>query len=249
MFILLDIEDKILLDPADLNPTSSVTSNELKPFPLPSINNINEIQQQQPQTNKQQDTPLYTDIVYNKLRNKYINKIILNQGLVVSIYKYTIKSNMIVEIEGVINVEYECSLIVFRPQIGDVLYGKITHSNQDNIIVDCDIIKVKIPNEQLMKPANYDNEEKVWFWSYENNNYYYDIGEKCRMKVIDVNFISNNHLMKLLNEHSEDIEGGDKKIKEFQQNENEEDVITKDKIMEITCTFNEEGLGPIKWWK
>ena len=63
MFILLDIEDKILLDPADLNPTSTVTSNELKPFSLPSINNINEIQQQQPQTTKQQETPLYTDIV------------------------------------------------------------------------------------------------------------------------------------------------------------------------------------------
>ena len=74
MFILLDIEDKILLDPAELNPSSSLTSNELKPFSLPSINNINEIQQQH--TNKQQETTTYTDIVYNKLRHKYINKII-----------------------------------------------------------------------------------------------------------------------------------------------------------------------------
>lgn len=249
MFILLDIEDKIILDPAELNPSSTLSSNEINPFPLPSINNINEIQSQQTKTTKQQEVQPYTDIIYNKLRLKYINKIILNQGLVVSIYKYTIKSNMIVEIEGVINVEYDCSLIIFRPQIGDILYGRITNSNQDNIMVDCEIIKVKIPNEQIMKPANYDNEEKVWFWSYENNNYYYDIGEKCRMKVIDVNFISNNHLMKLLNEYNEDIEGSDKKVKELPPKENEEETITKDKIMEITCTFGEEGLGPIKWWK
>ena len=25
--------------------------------------------------------------------------------------------------------------------------------------------------------------------------------------------------------------------------------LTKDMIMQIYCSFNEEGLGPIKWWK
>ena len=25
--------------------------------------------------------------------------------------------------------------------------------------------------------------------------------------------------------------------------------LTKDMIMEVTCTMSEEGLGPLKWWK
>ena len=43
-------------------------------------------------------------------------------------------------------------LIIFRPQVGDLLYGKIINSDDYFITVDCDIIKVKVPAEQLMKP-------------------------------------------------------------------------------------------------
>ncbi len=43
-------------------------------------------------------------------------------------------------------------LIIFRPQIGDIIYGKITHSDFSSLSVDCDVVKVKVPVEQLMKP-------------------------------------------------------------------------------------------------
>jgi hypothetical protein len=45
-------------------------------------------------------------------------------------------------------------LIVFKPQVGDLLYGKIINSDMNYITVDCDIIKVKVPVEQLMKPTS-----------------------------------------------------------------------------------------------
>lgn len=47
----------------------------------------------------------YKQIVYLKMRQKYISRILLGHGIVVSIIKYLIKSNLIVEIEGLINVE------------------------------------------------------------------------------------------------------------------------------------------------
>lgn len=47
----------------------------------------------------------YKEIVYLKMREKYISRILLGHGIVVSIIKYLIKSNQVVEIEGVINVE------------------------------------------------------------------------------------------------------------------------------------------------
>ncbi len=43
-------------------------------------------------------------------------------------------------------------LILFRPQLGDILYGKIISSDWEFIEVDCDILTVKVPVEQLMKP-------------------------------------------------------------------------------------------------
>ena len=34
-----------------------------------------------------------------------------------------------------------------------------------------------------------------------------------------------------------------------EQDESEVIELTKDMIMEVTCTMSEEGLGPLKWWK
>jgi|LauGreDrversion4_2_1035121.scaffolds.fasta_scaffold523995_2 hypothetical protein len=45
-------------------------------------------------------------------------------------------------------------LIIFRPQLGDILYGKIIGSDTEYITVDCEILKVKVPVEQLMKPSH-----------------------------------------------------------------------------------------------
>lgn len=75
MFILYTIEDKILLKPGDLD--LSKLSNDIS----------------------------YEDIVLEKVREKYIGKILLGHGIVVSMKKFVIKTNLIVEIEGVINVE------------------------------------------------------------------------------------------------------------------------------------------------
>ena len=42
---------------------------------------------------------------------------------------------------------------MLQPTIGDIIFGKIIVSNIDFITVDCEMIKVKVPTEKLMKPA------------------------------------------------------------------------------------------------
>ncbi len=54
--------------------------------------------------NTSTDSP-YEDIILNKTKEKYIGKVLLNHGIIVTIKKLLLKTNMIVEIEGVINVE------------------------------------------------------------------------------------------------------------------------------------------------
>lgn len=214
MFFLLSLEDKILLDPSkfdELIPKNKDNSKSPKK---------------------------YSDLVYILLRNKYISKIILDQGLVISIKSFKIKSDLIVEIEGVIDVKYECTLLMFCPKEGELLYGKICESENEYITIDCDIIKVKISNKQLMQPCYYNSKEKLWFWSFEGKNYYYEKGQKCRLKVIYVNFKSKKEIAEKINlqiNHKEEDE--------------KENKLQKEDIMDICCSMAEEGLGPVGWWE
>jgi DNA-directed RNA polymerase subunit E'/Rpb7 len=75
MFLIYTIDDKILLKPEELN----------------KKHNGIEIS--------------YEDILLSKLKEKYLGKVLLNNGIVVSIKKFVMKNNLIVEIEGLINVE------------------------------------------------------------------------------------------------------------------------------------------------
>ena len=229
MFSLLTIEDKILLDPSLFAELIHDKKQKKKHNQKEQIDNKIEI-------NK------YSDIVYLKLREKYISKIIIDHGLVVSIKNFKINSDLIVEIEGVVDIKYECNLIMFSPREGDILYGTIFDSNQNSIIINCGIIKVKVPTQQLMEPYYFNKKEKLWFWSYDGKNYYYEKNAKCRLKVLDVNYKSGKDISKLINDKmAEDNEGNIK----------EEDLIKlkREDIMEIYCTMSQEGLGPIKWWE
>ena len=123
MFSLLTIEDKILLDPGLL---AQIPHNSFK--------------RKKSDNEENKTIKTYTDIVYMKLREKYISKIIVGQGLVVSIKNFKIKSDLIVEIEGVIDIKYECNLILFCPNEGDILYGTIFDSDKENITIDCGLI-------------------------------------------------------------------------------------------------------------
>jgi DNA-directed RNA polymerase subunit E'/Rpb7 len=75
MFLLYTLQDRILLKPDDLN----MKDNDA---------NL-----------------LYEEIILEKTREKYIGKVLLNHGIPITIKKLIITNSLIVEIEGVINVE------------------------------------------------------------------------------------------------------------------------------------------------
>jgi DNA-directed RNA polymerase subunit E'/Rpb7 len=84
MIVLYSIEDRILLKPEDLNIEGK----------------------------------LYEDIVLSKIREKYVGKVIynltkvlFNHGIGVTIKKLIIKKNLIVETEGLINIEVNNTFI------------------------------------------------------------------------------------------------------------------------------------------
>jgi DNA-directed RNA polymerase subunit E'/Rpb7 len=87
-----------------------------------------------------------------------------------------------------------------------------------------------------------DERENVWYWLYdESYNLFYDIGEEVRLKVLDVNFKTKNELNKISGKQNANVEILDTEDKQIE-------VFSLDMIMEINCSFNQEGLGPLKWW-
>lgn len=85
MYSIYSIDDKILIKPDDLNTKGPEVSSSSEYF--------------------------YEDVIIEKVREKYIGKVLFNHGIVVSMKRLVIKNNLIVEIEGVINVEVTFILI------------------------------------------------------------------------------------------------------------------------------------------
>ena len=67
------------------------------------------------------------------------------------------------------------------------------------------------------------------------------------MKVLNVKFKTKSEISKFIR-YKNEIENLKKENSSMDVVSEIEDL-TKDMIMQIYCSFNEEGLGPIKWWK
>lgn len=65
------------------------------------------------------------------------------------------------------------------------------------------------------------------------------------MKVIEVSFKTTQEISKL----NQNLLDQKEVVTMEVVNENNKEKITTDMIMEILCTFNQEGLGPLKWWQ
>ena len=81
MFLLYTLIDRILLKPDDLN-----------------------------MKNKDANL-LYEEIILEKTKEKYIGKVLINHGIAITIKKLMITNSLIVETEGVINVEVKSNFI------------------------------------------------------------------------------------------------------------------------------------------
>ena len=109
--------------------------------------------------------------------------------------------------------------------------------DEKGLILDTGIIKVNVVSNNLMDTSFFNG--KSWYWVYDNRHYYYDKGEKCRLKVLETTFKSPREIS-LLSQNMAVPES-----KESQSNKESE----KENIMQVFCTVEEEGLGPVSWWE
>lgn len=171
------------------------------------------------------------DLLISKIKTKYVGKVLFKYGIVCSLKSLKIINNTIVEIEGVINIEYETQLITFSPSNGDILYGNIINSSEEGILVNCGICKVHIKPHGLFENCEFCSSDSIWSWRLKNDTYYYNINEEVRLKVQSVSYINENKTSEQILSLS--------KLKE--------NIEISDYMIIYGC-FNQSGLGPLRWW-
>ncbi|XP_054160729.1 DNA-directed RNA polymerase III subunit RPC8-like [Oppia nitens] len=180
------------------------------------------------------------EAITDELNRKLANRVIINTGLCICLSDITkIGKSFLYQSDGATHTLVNFRFVVFRPFIGEVIVGKIRSSSMDGVLVSlgffADII---IPPHYLQDNSKFDETEQLWFWEYEDNKLFMDIGEKIRFKVKEELFVDTSPSGPT---STSNISGGD--------NTN---TVTDNKRKIpylIKGTINESGLGLISWWK
>lgn len=128
--------------------------------------------------------------IEDNINAKYADKVIHRVGLCVALYDILHTSEgLIGHGTGIVNVNVDFRMIVFRPFKGEILMGKILSASDMGIRISMgffDDIFVPAPG-MLFDPAKYiETEDGEWVWVWESapeNLLYFDVNEMVRFRV------------------------------------------------------------------
>ena len=88
-------------------------------------------------------------------------------------------------------------MLVFRPDLEEVLVGKIKSCSSEGVHVSLEFFDdILIPADSLQHPARFDDNESVWIWEYPledgaHHDLFMDPGEKIRFRICSESFVDN----------------------------------------------------------
>ncbi|THZ17712.1 hypothetical protein D6C89_08644, partial [Aureobasidium pullulans] len=174
--------------------------------------------------------------IEDNINLKYADKVIHRVGLCVALYDILQTSEgLIGHGTGIVNVNVDFRMIVFRPFKGEILTGKILSSSDMGIRISMgffDDIFVPAPG-MLFEPAKHhltEDGERVWVWETAPDNLlYFDVNEVVKFRV--------------------EAETWTDLSPEKQPAPGEEVEIYRRSPYEITASMQLSGLGPAFWWR
>ncbi|EGF81868.1 hypothetical protein BATDEDRAFT_86925 [Batrachochytrium dendrobatidis JAM81] len=133
------------------------------------------------------------DAIVDELNFKYANKVLHNVGLCISVYDLTKASDPVVHAcqDGSYQCQVEFRMIVFRPFKGEILEGKIKDcSPTAGVRITMNFFDdIIIPPSFLMPGSEYDTNEGLWVWKYDENDLFMDREEPIRFRVENEAFV------------------------------------------------------------
>lgn len=150
---------------------------------------------------------------------------------------------MIICIIGSSHTDVIFRYIVFRPEIGSLLSGKIKSCTRDGVIVTLGFFDdIFIPKDELQHPSRFEETEQAWIWEYpiddgqSKHDLYMDVGETVKFRVIDEEFVE-----------SEPTEPPENEASTSNQSSTTNNANTRPPYR-IIGAINESGLGLQQWW-
>lgn len=180
-------------------------------------------------------TPI-EDVLAEELNKRFANKVVLDVGLVICLYDILdLGESYIYCGDGAIHTRCSYRMIVFRPQIGEILEGSLRSSSKEGLIISLGFFdSIVIPPQQLNEPCNFNEVDQTWTWNFEDDGQTHvlrlEIGEQVRFRV-----------------HSEQFVDVSPHGPQMSLSKNEPDK--KDFPYTIVGSICESGLGLVKWWR
>ncbi|KAF2496673.1 hypothetical protein BU16DRAFT_525825 [Lophium mytilinum] len=131
--------------------------------------------------------------IKDSINTKYANKVIQQVGVCICLFDLTKSSEgNIGHGTGIVNVNAEFRLLVFRPFQGEIIIGHIKISDPTGIYVSLDFFDdIYIPEALMPEGVRYNAVEKVWVWDTDDSELFYDNNETVRFRVENEHWDTN----------------------------------------------------------
>ncbi|CZT45627.1 related to RPC25-DNA-direcred RNA polymerase III, 25 KD subunit [Rhynchosporium secalis] len=175
--------------------------------------------------------------IEDNINAKYANKVIQKIGLCICLYDLLSSSEgLIGRGTGLVNVNVEFRLIVFRPFKHEVIIGRISSANTEGIRVRLPFFEeIFIPRHALPEGSDF-SPEQVYEWRTEDNTLFFDNHEPVRLRIEDEVWKDQNPIGPREKEEPNSLtipSGSGKK---------------KNSPYSLIGSMEDAGLGVIQWW-
>ncbi|KAL2036878.1 hypothetical protein N7G274_010421 [Stereocaulon virgatum] len=168
--------------------------------------------------------------IEDNINAKYANKVIQKIGLCICVYDILRASDgLIGHGTGIVNVNVEFRLIVFRPFKGEIIIGQISSASEFGMKIRLDFFDDILVPPNLMFPGSFFNvQEQVWTWVNDGDEYFYDKLDWVRIRVEE--------------EHWHDF------TPVAPSERNNASIAERKSPYSIIASMIQAGLGPVQWW-
>ncbi|KAK3330427.1 RNA polymerase III subunit Rpc25-domain-containing protein [Apodospora peruviana] len=124
--------------------------------------------------------------IEDNINAKYANKVVQKLGLVVCLWDILWTSEgLIGHGTGLVNVNVEFRVVVFRPFQGEVIVARIARQTQDGMHLATDFFHdIFVPASELPDGSEFEPSEGIWVWREDDQELYYDQNEMVRFQVL-----------------------------------------------------------------
>ncbi|KAJ4295668.1 DNA-directed RNA polymerase III complex subunit Rpc25 [Collariella sp. IMI 366227] len=175
--------------------------------------------------------------IEDNINAKYANKVVQKIGLCICLWDILWTSEgLIGQGDGMVNVNVEFRMVVFRPFKGEVIGARIADQSPEGINLATDFFDdIFIPWTELPEGSEFEQNENLWVWKEEDQEMYFDNNELVRFRVLTEDWHDQTP--------SKPVEAAEAGAEEAPV-----PVNTKPPYR-ITGSMNGPGLGCCLWWE